>query len=603
MLTAERYLTLYDRFAGEGPRDTFFEATVEEAAAALYCTPRNAKLVLRKLEEERLVAWTPGRGRGNRSRIAFRREKEDYLLEAGRSLAERGDYKQALELLDRFARGTNARQAFMEWLNGHFGYQKIAPDNLNAKDLLRFPIFRPIMTLDPAEVNFSFDSHLIRQIYGRLVQFDEKQGKIVPAVAHTWTSTPDAMEWVFYLRKGVLFHDGRELTSSDVQYTFERLGSGKANSWIVRGVSAVETIGPRVVRFRLERPNRIFDRFLCAAAASILPRDPGGQNEAAFWSLPIGCGPFRLHSYSSHSVLLAAHSSYYAGRPYLDGVRIVRMPEECQEAFSAMPEIVHNVQSNRADPPSDDAADSERQQLIRLCNGSTLICWNMNRDGPHQSEAFRRAVRMILNPLDLIGELAGDRALPASSFRPEDSMAMPVGELDPERVRTALRESRYDGSPVILRVSEKYRNDADWIVRRLADWSVRAEVTYSSWADTSTSAHLLDADMTLFSIGFAEDEVCEVEFYEHGQCVVKAYLDPERDGWIRRRIDASLAADTQPERRLMLREVEQRLRDEAVLLFLFHERNNRTLPSSIRGASLNSLGWIDFEDIWLEPHE
>jgi ABC-type uncharacterized transport system, periplasmic component len=602
MLTAERYLTLYDRFNGEGAADTFVEATVEELSDVLYCTPRNAKFVLRKLEEEQLIAWSPGRGRGNRSRIAFRLEKEPYLLEISRSLVERGEYKQAFDFLDKFAHGTNARETFMDWLNGHFGYKKIDLDGKTARDLLRFPVFSPIMSIDPAEVNFSFDAHLVRQIYGRLVQYDVQQEKIIPAIAHTWTSTPDATEWVYYLRKGVLFHDGRELTSEDVVFTFSRLKEGKPNSWVLRGLADIEPIGPRIVRFRFERPNRIFDRFLCTAAASILPKDFGGREEEAFWALPIGCGPFRLHSVSPHSILLAAHTSHYAGRPYLDGVRVVNMPEECHDAFGELPKVMRGFED---DPPSeaDSAAEDNLQQLIQLCNGSTMIVWNMNRAGPHQSEAFRRAVQMILNPAELVEDLAGNRVLPATSFRPEVSMATPVGELDPERVRSALRESRYDGEVLKLRAREKYGDEARWIVRKLAEWGIQAEIVPTSRTDLSDGIQLTDADLTILCVVFAEDEVCEVEFYEHGSCVVKNYLDQERDSWIRKRIDVSLSADSQRDRRLHLREIEQRLRDEACIIFLYHERNNRILPSSVRGASLNSLGWIDFKDIWFENHE
>lgn len=601
MLTAERYLTLYDRFNGEDAVGTFVETTMDELADVLFCTPRNAKLVLRKLEEEQLISWSPGLGRGHRSRIAFRQKKEPFLLEASRCLVERGDYKQSFELIERFAHGTNVREKFMEWLNGHFGYKKVELEGSIARDILRFPVFRPLFTLDPAEVNYAFDAHIARQIYGRLVQFDEKQAKIVPGIAHTWTSNPSATEWVFYLRKGVLFHDGKELTSEDVAFTYSRLRHGKPNSWILRGLADIEAIGPWVVRFRFDQPNRIFDRFLCTAAACLLPKDLGGKDEEAFWSLPIGCGPFRLHSVSEHGIQLAAHAGYFNGRPYLDGVRIVTMPEECQSAFQDVPEMLH-FDSDPNDR-KELAPEDNWQRLVQLCNGCTLIAWNLNREGPHRSEAFRRAVRMILNPADLIEELAGERVLPATSFRPEISMATPVGSLDPERVRAALRDSGYDGSPLRLSAPEKYAKDARWIVRRLADWGIRAELVAGALSGACHTDNSTDADMSISGIVFAEDEVCEVEFYEHGDYLVQHYLDPERIAWIRRQLDSALGAETDRERRMILREIEERMRDEASIIFLYHRRLNTYLHPSVRGASLNSLGWLDFKDIWLEAHD
>lgn len=600
MLTAERYLTLYDRYNGDGKVEEFYEATVDELSDLLFCTPRNAKLVLRKLEEERLIRWSPGVGRGNRSRIAFLSDKETFLLDTSRSLVERGDYKHSFELVDRFSEGTGAKEKFLDWLNGHFGYEKIERDGMIPRDILRFPVFQSVLTLDPAEVNYGFDSHVIRQIFGRLVQFDESQKKIVGGIAHDWKSSPDAMEWVFYLRKGVLFHNGRELTSADVVYTCDRLRSGKPNSWVLRGLKEVEAVGPWVVRFKLTAPNRIFDRFLCTSAISILPKDLGGQSEEAFWMLPVGSGPFRLLSYTPNGITLGAHAGYYAGRPYLDGVRIVTVPENCQDALNELPEVMQSKDKEQ-DVIEALSTEEEGQRLAQLCEGCVLVIWNLNRQGPQQSEAFRRAVRMILNSDDLVKELGSERMLAATSFRPEVSMASPVGSLDPDRIRAALRESRYDGSVLRLRTRDRFGKDAQWIVNRLAEWGIPTEIIVSSFKESIDGGDSLgDADFAINRIIFVEDEVCEIELYEHGNCIVSSYLDPERLAQIRSRIDDSLKAETIRDRRLALRQIEDRLRDEAAIMFLYHQSVNRFLHPSVRGASLNSLGWIDFKDIWLE---
>ncbi|MFD1906311.1 SgrR family transcriptional regulator [Paenibacillus rhizoplanae] len=45
--------------------------TIEQLTGILHCTPRNVKFILRKLEEQQLIAWIPGRGRGNRSQMTF----------------------------------------------------------------------------------------------------------------------------------------------------------------------------------------------------------------------------------------------------------------------------------------------------------------------------------------------------------------------------------------------------------------------------------------------------------------------------------------------------------------------------------------------------
>lgn len=210
--------------------------------------------------------------------------------------------------------------------------------------------------------------------------------------------------------QGVRFHNGQELTSRDVQFTLERLKDGTANGWLMRGVERVETIGPRVLRVKLNRPNWMFDRFMCSAAASILPFGFAGMEEDSYWSHPLGTGPFRLVTWTSGRIEMAAFDAYFQGRPYLDGVDIVIMPEECSTEMDGIAKVHHSLDTMRMDRST---PEDTWQEIEKLCQGCTLLTWNVSREGVQQSEAFRRAVRMILHPGDMVAELGGERALPA----------------------------------------------------------------------------------------------------------------------------------------------------------------------------------------------
>ncbi|WP_237391653.1 ABC transporter substrate-binding protein [Paenibacillus dendrobii] len=590
----EHYLKLYDRFAEGKGSGIPIEVTLEDLAAALFCTVRNAKLILRRLVEEQLVEWLPGRGRGNYSQITFHAGKEDFLFNLSVSLAQNGEYKQAFELLSEYGNGTHAKEQFMTWLNGHFGYKKEeGTEGLPASDSLIFPVLHPPRTLDPAEANYAFDSHLQHQIFDRLLSFDEQLGRIVPGIAHHWKSDNNATQWTFYLRKGIRFHHGQELTSKDIVFTFERLRMDTQNQWILREVAEMISLGPRVVRILLRKPNRIFDRFMCSVGASILPFGLAGQEETQFWTQPIGTGPFKVVSYSNHRMKLAAHIDYHHGRPYLDEVDIVIMPEDCDPESIGYPAVLHTwgkfIQEER-DMPTNDWETTEK--LRQAC---TMLTWNLNRGGPQQSEAFRRAVRMIVHPGEMIAELGGARILPAFGFRPDESRTLVIDPLRPERVRSALKEAGYDGTALQISVIDKYKEDAEWIRKRLEDWGIQAEIcNYKIWED---------ADCTISSIILAEDEVCEIETYENRSSVLRKYLDKERMGWITERIDDALGAEQVETRRIVLREIEQHLRDEASVIFLHHRQLNTFLHPFVRGISLNALGWIDFKDVWLETYD
>src|SRR5207237_9225155 len=77
-------------------------------------------------------------------------------------------------------------------------------------------------SMDPAYCFPGDDGYHINQVYNRLMDRDDNF-TVKPELAESWSSNTDASEWTFKLRKGVKFHDGHELTSKDVVYTFKHL--------------------------------------------------------------------------------------------------------------------------------------------------------------------------------------------------------------------------------------------------------------------------------------------------------------------------------------------------------------------------------------------
>lgn len=597
VLTTERYLTLFNRFSPDAVLGEPIEATLDDVAESLFCTPRNARLIVRKLEEEGLIEWRPGLGRGNRSQIVFRIEKEAYLLEIARGQAESGEYKQAFDLLETYGQGSETRKEFLAWLNGQFGYRKaVRGDGAWAEDALVFPINQLTATFDPADLYYAMDAQIVRQLFDRLLQYDERRGQIAGSLAHHWTSGADATEWTFYLRKGVRFHDGRPFTAEDVRYTFERLRGETTNRWLMRGVAAVETAGSLVVRFRLHKPNRIFDRFMCSSAASIVPSGFAGTEAGDGRSQLVGTGPFRLALNTSCRIRLEANPDYFQGRPYLDRVDMIVLPDYCRSELLGVPAEHPAAESGLT--VRGEATQDDWQSIEQLCRGSTMLSLNLRGSGPQRNEHFRQAVRMILHTGEMIAELGGDRAFPAFAFRPGTSRCYKAPSYTADDIRAALKASGYRGEAFRLAVHEKHAGDARWIEARLRQWSIQAELVIP--AGGICGATEKGADGTIMNIVLAQDEVCEIETYEHETATLKRYLDPERLKWICSRIDDALAAERDEARVGIFREIEERLREEASVVFLYHRKINTLLHPSIRGvAQLNALGWIDFKDVWM----
>ncbi len=112
---------------------------------------------------------------------------------------------------------------------------------------------------------------------------------------------PDALTYVARLRRGVRFHNGRELTAADVVYTFRSFldPSFRGRTGAYRLLAAVDALDPYTVAFRLKEP---FASFPINLVMGIVQDGIGAANARQ----PIGTGPYKLASFVPDDRLVLA---------------------------------------------------------------------------------------------------------------------------------------------------------------------------------------------------------------------------------------------------------------------------------------------------------
>ncbi|KPK43182.1 MAG: peptide-binding protein [Nitrospira bacterium SM23_35] len=158
-------------------------------------------------------------------------------------------------------------------------------------------------------------------IFNGLTKYD-RDLKITGELAESWEVSPDGLQILFHLRKGVRWHDGAEFTSEDVLFTYNTVTDPKVPTPYSSNygpVKNVEALDKYTVRVSYHEP---FAPALESWGMGILPKHilyDSDITKEIYSRKPIGTGPYRLREWvTGQKVILEANAEYYEGRPGID---------------------------------------------------------------------------------------------------------------------------------------------------------------------------------------------------------------------------------------------------------------------------------------------
>ncbi|MED4602368.1 ABC transporter substrate-binding protein [Paenibacillus validus] len=598
MKLAAHYMRLHDQYPHAGVQHEL-SITLNELAEALGCSPRNAQLLLKKMQDLGWLEWTPKRGRSNRSLLSFRVPAEEIALLLAKELVERKDLRGALEQLSLSTLEGTVKESFHRWLSGYFG---ITSEVLGDKrlDTLRFPLTQPLQSLDPATIHFSTEAHLVHQLFDPLVRYNRLTQTIEPHLAHAWEVSADRKVWTFHLRKGVLFHHGRELTAEDVAYTFnrlQRLSEGALYSWVHQQIERVDIVDPITVSMRLTEPNELFLQFAGTNRASIVPADACEDKQESFALAPVGTGPFKLTHLDESLCMLEAFPSYFQGRAHLDRVELWHIPNLQTQDYDRTLEsfqVIHNFRL-----PLD--APNQWEQVQQQGATCRFLTFNLLKQGPMNDPALRGLVMAALDRGKLLERLGGDAIYTADSFiRYGEGLSSPVAEpytYEPGRLKALVKRSDYQGQRLRICTIMQYEEDALLVQALLQEAGFACEVKLLS-AQAFKSEQRLHADLLLFSIMLDNDaELRLFDLYTSMQ----RHLEPSLKSSVAALLGQTLLEPSQSRRAELLQRVESLLTARRVLGFLYFKRLKTVYHTSVKGISQGALDWVQFKNIWFKP--
>jgi peptide/nickel transport system substrate-binding protein len=199
--------------------------------------------------------------------------------------------------------------------------------------------------LDPQLVPSFSRSRRSPLTYSQLVRFDENMA-IQPELAESWTLSDDKLTWTFKLRQGVKFHDGQELTSDDVKFSFDRLldksAGGKAD---FTAVDKIEPAGKYQVKFVTKEPFAALLAALAGFWGYIVTEAGVSKGGGDLNKITMGTGPFMLADWKVEQQMVFKKNPTYwkKGLPYVDEVVIRTIPDEANIVAALRAGQIHHA--------------------------------------------------------------------------------------------------------------------------------------------------------------------------------------------------------------------------------------------------------------------
>ncbi len=338
---------------------------------------------------------------------------------------------------------------------------------------LRIAIDSTLISLDARYAGVSAGSHQgFQQIYDHLATWTEKgASKMLPGLATEWKKTND-LTWIVKLRKGVKYHNGKELTAQDVAQNFDwKINSkkylsekgykppiGRSSTEMLKSVEAVDRY---TLQFNLKYPFGPFDSIILGWGLQYGPLDPEvvekyGRAAALH---PVGTGPFKFGEYVSGShIILERFADYWGRRPYVDRV-IFRIIPDAETRLLALQKGEVDI----AWLPIKSLVTAAKDPNLKLYKVSSSIkvqgfFYFNHRRWPMNQLKFRQAVAMGVDWMKIV-----EAAFPKGSFLPwrtlfKDSFAEnPEAQklfpsYNPQKAKELLREVEKEaGKPIPAR--------------------------------------------------------------------------------------------------------------------------------------------------------
>ncbi|MFH1091720.1 MAG: ABC transporter substrate-binding protein, partial [Pseudomonadota bacterium] len=416
--------------------------------------------------------------------------------------------------------------------------------------------------------------------------------------------------WVFHLRRGVKFHNGREMKAADVAYTFQSIldpeyKSPKRQSFVQ--VESIEVKDDFTVIFHTREP---FAPLLVNLTLGIVPAQEAQAAGEDFAAHPVGTGPFKFVSQEAdQKVDLAAFDDYFLGKP---GVRALTYRIIQDDTTRYLELIKGNLDFVQNAITSDMVPVVENKKEFQVVKNQgtnyEYLAFNF-KDPILKNRNVRAAIAHALNIPEMITSLLRGLAVPATGLLPPDHWAyepdVPRYPFDPALANRLLDEAGYprqqDGFRFALTyktsLSDQARLKAEIIQQELKEVGIKLDIRGYDWGTLFSDIKVGNFQIySLQWVGISEPDIFYYCF--HSDSVPPAganrglYLNPNLDALI----EAGRRTMDNGQRKSIYSEIQKIVARDLPYVSLWYPTNVVIMKEGLRGFTPYPDG--DLSDLW-----
>ncbi len=286
------------------------------------------------------------------------------------------------------------------------------------KDTIVFAVGESPKTLDPRFATDATGQRMSHLLFSSLVQLDENL-ELKGDLSTHWTY--ENLEYTFYLKPHILFHNGQKLQRKDFIFSFEQFR--KETSLFA---SAYRVISSIIVDYSFETGGEIkitLQQFspsflMNLRLIKIMPAEVVQEKPQQFTEFPVGSGPFKLKALNSHSVVLVRNKDYYDQKPLSENLHFKVIKDSTTRFLKMYKGQVDIVQSDIPFSKIDFFRKENEFEVITRPGLSTTYLLLNNRKDPLNQKVFRQALAQAINVDEIIKFALNGYADPANSLLP-----------------------------------------------------------------------------------------------------------------------------------------------------------------------------------------